>query len=150
VSPAQRGLAQRAREKRGAMAGSGLTRPTPPPSHMHPLTTSARPIHPSERKVAMTAMARPESPILFRQVRSLGAKLPRSRCTRNDTIDPEPVAAGRIRGTRQLTCVMTPNRLIAPPSEHAILARAGRTTLADILGVDFAALLPRYPRPFTP
>src|SRR6266851_3097082 len=41
---------------------------------------------------------------------------------------------------RQLACVMTLNRLIAPCSEHAMPAWVRRTALADILGVDFDAL----------
>ncbi len=41
---------------------------------------------------------------------------------------------------RQLACVMTLNRLIAPCSEHAMPAWVRRTALADIIGVDFDAL----------
>jgi transposase len=41
---------------------------------------------------------------------------------------------------RQLACVMTLNRLIAPSSEHAMPAWVRRTALADILGVDLAGL----------
>jgi transposase len=44
------------------------------------------------------------------------------------------------RAVRQLTCVMTLNRLIAPSSEHAMPAWVRRTALADILGVDFEGL----------
>ena len=43
-------------------------------------------------------------------------------------------------GVRQLTCVMTLNRLIAPSSEHAMPAWIRRTALADILGIDFEGL----------
>src|SRR5256884_3217299 len=43
-------------------------------------------------------------------------------------------------GVRQVTCVMTLNRLIAPCSEHAMPAWIRRTALADILCVDFAGL----------
>jgi transposase len=41
---------------------------------------------------------------------------------------------------RQLACVMTLNRLIAPSSEHAMPAWVRRTALADILGVDLEGL----------
>lgn len=41
---------------------------------------------------------------------------------------------------RQLACVMTLNRLIAPCSEHAMPDWIRRTALADILGVGFDAL----------
>ena len=41
---------------------------------------------------------------------------------------------------RQLACVMTLNRLIAPSSEHAMPAWVRRTALADIFGVDLAGL----------
>jgi transposase len=41
---------------------------------------------------------------------------------------------------RQLACVMTLNRLIAPCSEHAMPDWVRRTALADILGADFDAL----------
>src|SRR2546423_6146211 len=39
-------------------------------------------------------------------------------------------------GVRQLTCVMTLNRLIAPASEHAMPAWIRRTALADMLGAE--------------
>ncbi len=41
---------------------------------------------------------------------------------------------------RQLACVMTLNRLIAPSSEHAMPDWVRRTALADIIGVDFEEL----------
>lgn len=41
---------------------------------------------------------------------------------------------------RELTCVMTMNRLIAPKSEHAMPDWIRRTALADILRVDFNEL----------
>lgn len=41
---------------------------------------------------------------------------------------------------RQLACVMTLNRLIAPCSEHAMPDWVRRTALADILGADFESL----------
>jgi transposase len=44
------------------------------------------------------------------------------------------------QAVRQLTCVMTLNRLIAPSSEHAMPAWVRRTALADILGADFEGL----------
>ena len=44
------------------------------------------------------------------------------------------------RSVRQLACVMTLNRLIAPCSEHAMPDWIRRTALADILDADFDAL----------
>src|SRR5438128_2184882 len=41
---------------------------------------------------------------------------------------------------RQLACVMTLNRLIAPSSEHAMPDWVRRTALADIIGIDFEGL----------
>jgi transposase len=41
---------------------------------------------------------------------------------------------------RQLACVMTLNRLIAPCSEHAMPDWIRRTALADIVGADFEAI----------
>jgi transposase len=47
---------------------------------------------------------------------------------------------GLSQTARQLSCVMTLNRLIAPCSEHAMPNWIRRTALADILGVDFDRL----------
>ena len=44
---------------------------------------------------------------------------------------------GLNKRSRELTCVMTMNRLIAPKSEHAMADWIWRTALADILRVDF-------------
>ncbi len=44
---------------------------------------------------------------------------------------------GLNKRSRELTCVMTMNRLIAPKSEHAMPDWIRRTALADILQVDF-------------
>ncbi len=44
---------------------------------------------------------------------------------------------GLNKRSRELTCVMTMNRLIAPKSEHAMPGWIRRTGLADILRVDF-------------
>ena len=49
-------------------------------------------------------------------------------------------AAGLSERTRELTCAMVMNRLIAPASEHAMPAWMRRTALGELLGTDFATL----------
>jgi transposase len=55
-------------------------------------------------------------------------------------LDSILAAIGLNKRSRELTCVMTMNRLIAPKSEHAMPDWIRRTALADILQVDFAEL----------
>lgn len=56
------------------------------------------------------------------------------------TLDAILAAAGLSAPARQLTEVMTLNRLVAPASEHAMPDWIRRTALGDILRTDFAAL----------
>ncbi|MGH9260511.1 MAG: IS1634 family transposase, partial [Acidimicrobiales bacterium] len=56
------------------------------------------------------------------------------------TLDAILAAAGLSAPARQLTEVMTLNRLVAPASEHAMPDWVRRTALADLLATDFAAL----------
>ena len=55
-------------------------------------------------------------------------------------LDSILAGVGLDKRSRELTCVMTMNRLIAPKSEHAMPDWIRRTALADILQVDFAEL----------
>jgi len=52
-------------------------------------------------------------------------------------VDSILAGVGLDKRSRELTCVMTMNRLIAPRSEHAMPDWIRRTALADILEVDF-------------
>jgi transposase len=56
------------------------------------------------------------------------------------TLDAILAAAGLSATARQLTEVMTLNRLVAPASEHAMPEWVRRTALGDLLGTDVAAL----------
>jgi len=56
------------------------------------------------------------------------------------TLDAILAEAGLSAPARQLTEVMTLNRLVAPASEHAMPDWVRRTALADLLATDFAAL----------
>ena len=56
------------------------------------------------------------------------------------TMDAILAEAGLSAPARQLTEVMTLNRLVAPASEHAMPDWVRRTALADLLATDFAAL----------
>ena len=56
------------------------------------------------------------------------------------TLDTILAEAGLTARARQLTEVMTLNRLVSPASEHAMPDWIRRTALADLLGTDFATL----------
>ena len=55
-------------------------------------------------------------------------------------LDSILAGVGLNKRSRELSCVMTMNRLIAPKSEHAMPDWIRRTGLADILRVDFDEL----------